>query len=78
MVVLSINLFEAQTPERALAAGQAGNVPMLLLGGTVGGSGTSAAPAGGSRSRRAVGITQRCALDEQMERVGCFSKATPS
>ncbi|MEK8144714.1 crosslink repair DNA glycosylase YcaQ family protein [Streptomyces sp. M10(2022)] len=42
-------LFPGAAFERALAGGQAGNFPVLLVDGVVAGSGTSAARAAGSR-----------------------------
>jgi hypothetical protein len=74
-------LFPGRAAERALARTQAGNYPVLLLGGVVGGVWHL------GRSGRRVTITveplgrltaaQRAALDDEVERVGSILDARP-
>jgi hypothetical protein len=74
-------LFPGRAAERALAGSQAGNYPVLLLDGVVGGVWHQ------KRSGRGVHITveplgtltrtQRGALDEQVEHVGAIVQARP-
>jgi len=74
-------LFPGRAAERALAGGQAGNFPVLLIDGLVGGVWHL------RRTGRKLAITvepleplttaQRCELDEQVERVGAILEGTP-
>lgn len=74
-------LFAGRAAERALAGGQAGNFPVLLIDGLVGGVWHQ------RRSGRRIAITveplgdlsaaQRRALDEQVERTGAILEGTP-
>ena len=74
-------LFPGKAAQRALAGGQAGNFPVLLIGGTVAGVWHQ------RRSGRKVDITvepldrltaaHRTALDEQVQRIGEFLEARP-
>jgi hypothetical protein len=74
-------LFPGRAAERALARGQAGNYPVLLIDGVVGGVWQQ------RRAGRKVAITveplaalttaQRRELDEQVERIGAILEATP-
>jgi hypothetical protein len=75
-------LFPGQAAERALAGAQAGNYPVLLLDGVVGGVWHQ------KRSGQKVAITveplgsltrtQRSALDVEVERIGVIVEARPS
>jgi hypothetical protein len=74
-------LFPGRAAERALAGGQAGNFPVLLIGGIVSGVWHQ------RRSGRKLDITvepfgrltapQRRELDEQVERIGEFFESKP-
>ncbi|GAA2814148.1 winged helix DNA-binding domain-containing protein [Saccharopolyspora taberi] len=74
-------VFPGRAAERALARGQAGNFPVLLVGGTAAGVWHQ------RRSGRKVDIAveplgrltaaHRSALDEQVERIGAFLEARP-
>jgi hypothetical protein len=74
-------LFPGRAAERALAGGQGGNFPVLLIDGTVGGVWHQ------RRSGRNLDITaepleelngaQRRELDQQVERIGEFFEGTP-
>ena len=74
-------LFPGRAAERALAHGQAGNFPVLLIDGVVGGVWHQ------RRAGRKIAITveplgdlsaaQRRALDEQVERVGAIMEGRP-
>jgi hypothetical protein len=74
-------LFPGRASERALAGGQAGNFPVLLIDGVVGGVWHQ------RRSGRKIAITveplealtaaQRRELDDQVERIGEFFEGTP-
>ena len=75
-------LFPGRASERALAGAQAGNFPVLLLDGVVGGVWHQ------KRSGRRLAVTveplgrltkaQRAALDVEVERVGAIVEARPS
>ena len=75
------SLFPGRAAERALAGGQAGNFPVLLIDGTVAGVWHQ------RRSGRKIEITvepldpltgvQRRALDDQVERIGEFLEGQP-
>lgn len=75
-------LFPGAAAERALARGQAGNYPVLLVDGTVAGvwhhrrSGRTIQVT--VEPLRALGAGQREALEEQVERVGQILEGTPS
>jgi hypothetical protein len=74
-------LFPGRAAERALAGGQAGNYPVLLIDGTVAGVWHQ------RRSGRKIEITvepldrltavQRRELDDQVERIGEFFQGKP-
>lgn len=74
-------LFPGRAAERALAHGQAGNFPVLLIDGVVGGvwhqrrSGAKLALTVEPVER--LTIVQRRELDEQVERVGAILEGTP-
>lgn len=74
-------LFSGRAGERALAGGQAGNFPVLLVDGTVGGVWHQRRT--GSRIDITVepleplDATRRAALDEQVERVGQVLQGSP-
>jgi len=75
-------LFPGRAAERALAGGQAGNYPVLLIDGVVAGVWHQ------RRSGRRIAITvepfdpltagQRGALDEQVARIGAILEGTPA
>jgi hypothetical protein len=74
-------LFAGRAAERALAGGQAGNFPVLLIDGVVAGvwhqrrSGSKIAIT--VEPLEALSAAQRRALDEQVERVGAILEGTP-
>jgi hypothetical protein len=75
-------LFPGRAAERALTGGQAGNIPLLLIDGEVGGVWHQRR----SGNRIAVGVEpltdltarQRTALDAEVGRIGEILQATPS
>ncbi|MEU4475138.1 winged helix DNA-binding domain-containing protein [Micromonospora sp. NPDC023888] len=75
-------LFPGAAAERALAGGQAGNFPVLLLDGTV--AGVWHMRRSGRTIRitveplRPLGVGRRRALDEEVERVGHILEGNPS